>query len=102
MVLRYYDFSVVCDCNDKIFFPFEQSSRNVTNLGSWDPQDSFDLIESVTNGSISIAGNMGEISPLLQISPDAGAHLTAPPLGPVSPNCELSAVLDQAFHYPDT
>ncbi|CAG7834057.1 unnamed protein product [Allacma fusca] len=76
-----------------------QSTRN---MGSWDPQDSFDLIDSVTNGSLTGGGNIGENSPLLQISPDAGAHLTAPPMGPVSPNCELSAVLDQAFQYTDT
>lgn len=76
-----------------------QSTRNI---GSWDPQDSFDLIDSVTNGGLGGGGNMGEASPLLQISPDGSAHLTAPPLGPVSPSCELSAVLDQAFQYTDT
>ncbi|CAL8115630.1 unnamed protein product [Orchesella dallaii] len=76
-----------------------QSSRSI---GSWDPQDSFDLIESVTNGGLGGGGNMGETSPLLQISPDGAAHLSAPPLGPVSPSCELSAVLDQAFQYTDT
>jgi len=47
-------------------------------------------------------GNLGDNSPLMQISPDTGAHLIASSLGSVSPNCELSAVLDQAFQYPDT
>ncbi len=73
-------------------------------LQSWDPQDSFDLIESATNGSLggggSGGGGMGAEpihSPLMQISPNAGAHL-APPLN--GPNCEL---MDQvSFQYTET
>lgn len=90
----------ICFFNYMVVFIFLllQSSRNI---GSWDPQDSFDLIESVTNGGLGGGGNIGDTSPLLQISPD-GTHLAAPPLGSVSPSCELSAVLDQAFQYTDT
>jgi hypothetical protein len=98
-----------------VFVLHFQSTRSIGSCGSWDPQDSFDLIESVTNGGlggggvgvsgvVGGSGGLGETSPLLQISPNAGAHLAQPPLGPVSPNCELSAVLDQvsAFQYTET
>ncbi|XP_021945627.1 AF4/FMR2 family member lilli isoform X2 [Folsomia candida] len=99
-----------------------QSTRSI---GSWDPQDSFDLIESVTNGGLVSLGGVGGSgpgvgtgnggvgdttsssisSPLMQISSPTGGGGGGggghPPLGP---NCELSAVLDQvsAFQYTET